>query len=277
MIPVAARRESRAQARAAVAPLPRLRRRDARLAAFLPSARSVAAGVALLALGIGGYATARSTSVFAVRELRVQGATPALARQIRATLAPLTGESLLGLDGDRLVGRLEAIPHVRSAGYDRAFPHTLVVTVDRELPVAVLRRGAESWLVSDRGRALQRIPRGTHPRLPGVWVPRRVPVAAGGIVPAPVALAGIRAAGGMEPGSLPSPVRTIRTGERELTLLLASGLEVRLGDESELQLKLAVAARIIPSLPRPAMGGPHYLDVGVPERAVAGRNPQVEG
>lgn len=242
---------------------------------FLPSYRSLALGLTLLVLAGAGYGAARATSVFAIRELRVEGATPALAREVRAALAPLSGQSLLALDGDLVVARLEAIPEVRSASYDRSFPHGLDVSVERELPVAVLRRGAESWLVSDRGRPLRPIPRGAHPRLPRLWVPKSVTVARGRIVAAPHALRGAAAAAALAPGGLPSPVRTIRVGEQELTFQLASGLELRLGNGQELQLKLAVAAQIVPGLQSPSAGGPAYLDVEVPERAVSG-NPQVE-
>jgi hypothetical protein len=60
-----------------------------------------------------------------------------------------------------------------------------------------------------------------------------------------------------------------------LTFLLASGLELRLGDLQAVRLKLAVASRILPGLL--ARGGYAYLDVSVPERPVAGLNPQPEG
>jgi len=274
---VAATRNSRAQTRAAVVAFPGTRGRRVRLGAVLPSARSLAAGICLVALALGAYAAARSTSVFAIREVRVEGATPALARDVRAVLAPLAGESLLALDRGALVERLEAIPAVRSATYDRAFPHTLVVSVERELAAAVLRRGAESWLVSTRGRILGRVGRGAHPRLARVWVPKDVHVAPGVLVAAPDALRGVRAAAVTARAAFPARVRTIRTGGGELTFLLGSGVELRLGDDRDLELKLAVAAQILPTLPPPATGGPQYLDVGVPERPVAGRNPQVEG
>jgi hypothetical protein len=60
----------------------------------------------------------------------------------------------------------------------------------------------------------------------------------------------------------------VRVRERDLTLLLASGLELRLGELRAVPLKLAVAERILPGLL--AAGGSAYLDVGVPERPVAG-------
>lgn len=267
------------QARAAVAPFrgTRGRARLPQLSALLPSAASVAAGLSLLALALGGYAVARETTAFALREVRVEGATPALAREVREALAPLVGESLLSLEESRVLKRVEAIPHVRAAVYDRAFPHALAVTVERELPAAVLRRGARSWLVSDRGRVIEPVGRGAHPRLPRVWVPKATAVEPGAIVPARSAVRGAAVAAALPASGLRAHVRTIEAGEADLVLRLASGLRVRLGDDGGLELKLAVAARILPLLAPPASGGHDYLDVSVPERPVGGRNPQVEG
>jgi cell division protein FtsQ len=274
---VAATQKSRAQARAVVVPFPGGRGRRARTAAFIPTAASVAAGIALFALALGGYVAARASSAFAIEELRVEGAPPALAREIRSVLSPLAGESLLALDRRELVARLEAIPHVRRAGYDRAFPHTLVVTVERELPVAVLRRGPESFLVSDRGRVLQRVARGAHPRLPRVWIPTRVDAPPGAVLADADAVRGVRAVARLPRDGSRLRVRAVEARPHELSFVLASGIELRLGNEQELDLKLAVAERVVPTLTPPAAGGPQYLDLSVPERAVAGRNPQVEG
>ena len=165
---MASNRRGTSRTRAAVVALP-VRGPVGRVGALLPSGRSVAVGLGLVALAVGTYSLARSTSAFAVEEIRVEGTTPAVARQVRAALERDVGTSLLALDRD-LVARLEALPDVRTAVYDRAFPHTLVVRVERELPAAVLRRGHESWLVSERGRVLRSLPRGRHPRLPRVWV-----------------------------------------------------------------------------------------------------------
>jgi hypothetical protein len=75
---------------------------------------------------------------------------------------------------------------------------------------------------------------------------------------------------------LPIPIRSVRLVDREASITLASGVEVMLGSPSELPLKLAVVARILPLAP-----DVRYLDVSVPERAVATDsipvNPQVDG
>jgi hypothetical protein len=42
-------------------------------------------------------------------------------------------------------------------------------------------------------------------------------------------------------------------------------------------LKIAIARGILPALALPGRGGPDYLDITVPERPVAGRNPRPSG
>jgi cell division septal protein FtsQ len=233
-------------------------RRSGRLGSFLPSARSLSVGIALVVFAAGAYALARGTSLFALETVRITGGTPAIARQVRDVLDRDRGSSLLALDAG-LLGRVEALPEVRSASYDRAFPHTLVVTVRRELPAAVLRRGGDSWLLSERGRVLRPLPRAAHPRLPRVW-------AVDGPLPT---------AGDLLVQGFPVRVRSVAL-ERGLGLLvLDGGLELRLGEPTDLAAKLAVAAAVLPELERPADGGPDYLDVSLPERPVSGANPQL--
>ena len=271
---MASNRRGTSRARAAVVALP-VRRPAGRVGALLPSARSVAVGLGLIALAAGTYALARSTTAFAVEEIRVEGTTPAVARQVRAALEQDVGTSLLALDPD-LVPRLEALPDVRTAVYDRAFPHTLIVRIERELPAAVLRRGRESWLVSERGRVLRSLPRGRHPRLPRVWIPGGRPLERGQLLRQPAVAQAMLVVRGL-PDDFPVPVRSVAVRNGTALLVLAGGLEVRLGAPRDVPLKLAVTAVILPSVERRAEGGPDYLDVSVPERAVSGLNPQVGG
>jgi cell division protein FtsQ len=251
-------------------PFPRRARAEAYLARVLPSGRSVAAGLALLALAAGFYALARTTSVFGIERVDVRGAPPAVAAQVRAALAPLEGHSLVALDGASVLRRVEAVPEVASASYDRAFPHTLVVRVEPERPVAVLRRGAASWLLSARGRVLRKMPTGSRAALPRIWLSKEVEVAAGALPASREAVRAARALGWLALSGLGVRVRTVRAGREELTFVLVSGLELRLGDERDLALKLAVAGRVLPLLPHPAPPERTYLDVSVPERPVAG-------
>lgn len=266
-------RRRRAQAepppvRAAVAPIPQAALSRIKRAA--PSARSVVIGIGLLAAAIGGYAVLRTSSAFAVRHIEVRGASPAVAAEVRRSLAPLRGHSLLGLDGGALVRRVDDLSTVEWATYDRAFPHTLRLTVAPELPVAVLHRGTETWLLSRRGRVIARIPVGTHTGLARIWVPRRAPVAVGAVVSSDDALVVARALA--LTGPLPVRIATAALAHGQLTLQLRSGLELRLGEPTDVRLKLAIVRRALRQLP----AGSTYLDVSLPGRPVAGSdNPQV--
>jgi cell division protein FtsQ len=265
---VAVRRSSSPRARTAVLAFPG-GRGAVRLSSILPSARALAAAVLLAGIGGGAYAAARATWLFEIEAVEVRGASPTTAREVRAALAPLLGQSLLGLDGGALVDRVEAIPEVAGADYDRAFPHTLVVAVREEVPAAVLRSGARAWLVAASGRVLRLLAADEPASLPRVWVSKREAVAPGRPVRDHVA-AGAVAAVAHIPDGFPARVRDVRTRPDELTFKLASGLELRLGDASEVELKLVIAGRILRALAAPADGGPAYLDVSVVERPVAG-------
>ena len=246
------------------APPRRRARRESAIRSRWLSLRVLAAfALPLLVLG-GGYAAARDTSVFAIRSIEVRGASPAVAAQVRTALAPLLGRHLVGLDGGAVEQRVEQLPWVARASYDRAFPHTLRVTVVSERPVAVLRRGGQAWLVSTRGRVLAAVRADTHGALPRLWLGRNAVVRPGGF------LADSR--GGLAARSLalaagfPYRIRTASSLPGSLTFVLGSGLELRLGDPADLRLKLAVARRVMHQLP----AGATYIDLALPSRPVAG-------
>jgi len=234
---------------------------------FLPSGRSILVGLTLAALAGGAYAAARQSSMLAVSRIEVAGGTPELRAQVRHELAELRGTSLLALDGAALERRVDSIPAVVSARYDRAFPHTLRLTVVPEVPVAVLHRGAETWLLSARGRVVKRIQPRTRPFLPRVWVPRATTVAVGDFVdPEGAGLAARSVALALR---FPARIATAAVVHGELVLRLRTGLELRLGRPADVRLKLAIARRALRSIP----AGMAYLDVSVPGRPVAGSQP----
>jgi cell division protein FtsQ len=263
------------RARSVVVPFPGLDTDErAAVARVIPSGRSLLVAFAALAAGLAALLLARETSLFAVERVDVRGAPPGVTRQVEKALADVRGESLLSLDAVRLRTVLEALPTVRAASLDRAFPHRLVVDVVPEQAVAVVRQGASAWLVSDRGRVMAGVARRSRSALPRIWVPRTVPLEAGSVATgelrtAVIAVAPLRAL------RFPGHVAAVASTGRELTMRLRGGLLVQLGEPGDVRLKLAVAARILPLLePETA-----YLDVSVPERPVAGTtlDSKVEG
>jgi cell division protein FtsQ len=231
---------------------------------FVPTRRSLAVGLGIVVFASFGYLLARETSLFAIDRIEVDGASPRVAGQVRQALATLVGRPLVGLNGSEVLQKVDALPTVVSATYDRGFPHTLRITVVPEHPVAVLRNGVNSWLVSARGRVMERLPLRAAPSLPRVWVPAHMDEPVGSTLNRIPARVAVRAAG--LAGTFASRIATATYADRTLVFHLRSGVEILLGTASDVKLKVAVAARALAELP----SGSTYLDVSLPGRAVSG-------
>jgi cell division protein FtsQ len=233
-------------------------------ARLVPTRRALAIGLGVLLLGLAAYLFARETSLFAISRIEVEGGSPQLAGQVRKSLAPLVGRSLVGLDGSALVRRVDALPTVVSSSYDRAFPHTLRISIVPERPAAVLRRGPRGWLLSARGRVIQPLSSVADPKLPRIWVSARTPVRIGAKLAAPEAGVPARAVG--LAGTLAARVATASLTDGAVVFHLRSGLQLVLGGAADIRLKVAVAKRALAVLP----AGSTFLDVSVPGRPVSG-------
>ncbi|HST15689.1 MAG TPA: FtsQ-type POTRA domain-containing protein [Gaiellaceae bacterium] len=242
-----------------------------------PSARSLVVGIVLALLAVGAYLGARNTSVFAVQTLDVRGGDAELRQQVRDALAGELGTSLLRVSSGVVASDVDPIPGVRSFTVDRAFPHTLRVTVKREVPVLVVRQvpGDAAFLVAASGRVIRTLPHSRLSHLPRLWVTKQVDVQVGAALPSQLSAAA-KALAPLRGAALPGGVSTVSVGKDELTLTLGGGLQVRLGDAGDLRLKLAIARRILGQTGA-AAGGTGYLDVSVPLRPVLSTVPQVEG
>jgi cell division protein FtsQ len=264
----------RTRSASVVVPFPRAAPGDRlELGPLVPSGRSLLLAFAVLGAVLLALVVARETSLFAVREISVSGASPGLASQVRKTLSDRAGTSLFGLDVGSARLAVDALPAVASASFDRAYPHTLRVTIVPERPVAVARQGATAYLVSERGRVVARVDRKAAPELARIWVARDVRLDPGAFVGGDL-LTAVGAVAPLAGTRFPTRVVSVTTADG-LTLRLRSGLELRLGDTKDVDLKLAVAARVLRALP----AGSGYLDVSVPDRPVAGPaslDPQVE-
>lgn len=255
-------------------PLPTRARTRRESERWLPSWRSIAVTLAIVALVLGGYAVARWTPVFAIRSVEIEGASSDVERRVRAALRPLRTTNLVEFDAERARQLVTAVPYVASVRFDRAFPDTLRVFVTPERPVAVLRRGRDAWIASARARVLATLKEGDPPALPRVWLPPTSEPIVGAVL-SDTAAAAVRALGPMSRVRLPVAIRSARMDNGELTVVLTSGVVVLLGDPYELRLKLSVVARVLP-----LAGDAKAIDASVPDRVVAGHrvviNPQVE-
>jgi cell division protein FtsQ len=235
------------------------------LVRFVPSGRSLLVSLAVLVAAGIAYWTAYSTSVFAVERVDVRGAPPDVSRQVKKATRDLLGTSLVAVDADAVEGILRSLPTVAGVSVDRAFPHTLVVRVAPERPVAVVRRGRSSWLATGAGKIIRPIETGTQRTLPRLWLAKGTSIRLGGSVPAGW-LPATRALAEAHSVGLGSRVKGIRPAGDELTLVLRRGIEIRLGRATEVGLKLTVAAKVLALVD----SGTSYVDVSVPQRPVAG-------
>ena len=232
--------------------------------------------VAVVALAGLAYLAARETPLFALRDVEVSGAPRGLEKEVRRAAAPFVGESLVVLDRDALRRSLEALPAVRSLRIDRAFPHSLRIAVVPERPLAVLRRDGQAWLVSERGRVLRSVDARAPASRPRVRADEGVAVEVGESVtagPVLAALATLRRV----PADFPVAIRSARAEDDSVVLVLAGETELRLGERTQVALKLEVAARVLGTLPPGERSDLAYLDVTVPERPVAADKSQVSG
>lgn len=234
------------------------------LAGFAPTRRSLVLGLAVLAVALGGYLIARTSSLFGIDRIEVRGGSRQVARQVHGALASLVGKPLVGLDGSAVLQKVDALPSVVSASYDRDFPHTLRITVVPERPAAVLRRGPDSWLVSTRGRVMESLPATALPSLPRIWVSTHTAVRTGAELTAAGAATAAHAAGLAE--AFGARVASVTYTNGSLAFHLRSGVELLLGDGGDIKLKVAVASRLLAMLP----SGSSYLDVSIPGRPVSG-------
>lgn len=245
------------------------------LARVLPSGKSLLVGFAIIVAAVGAYAGARWTSLFAVHHVQVQGAPPSVAARVETALKePLRGDSLLSVGQADVDRALAGLPDVQAIGFDRAFPQTLRVMVVAERPVAVLRRGADAWLVSERGRVLRALPGARPSGLPRIWVAELAPPRDGVVLKDDSAVQPALALGavmGDDPQFLKKIEHAVHRGTG-IDLLLENGVELRLGPPHDFALKVAVAQEVLEAVPGAAGG---YVDVSVPARPVAQIEPQL--
>lgn len=255
----------RTRAASVVVPFPRSESGDRLdLARLVPSGRSLLVVLGLLAAVLLVYRGAYLPAVFGVQRVDVRGAPPYVAREVEVATKHVVGTSLVALDADAVEGTLRALPSVAGVSVDRAFPHTLVVKIAAERPVAVVRRGTVSWLAAGSGKVIREIETGSNLELPRLWLTRGVGVRVGGTLPAGL-IPATRALAAAQEARLPRRVKAVRSTGEELTLVLRRGPEIRLGEPADLLLKIAVAATVYPLLER----GTAYVDVSVPERPVS--------
>jgi hypothetical protein len=228
----------------------------------------------LLVVALGstfGYRALRNSSLFAMHDVVVTGASPALTAQVEAAVRSSVGShSLLALSSSEVARDVTAgVPGVHATKVDRDFPSTLRVTIVPEHAVAVAVSGHDRVIVSATGRVLATIGRRSRPPnlphlgLPGHGVPRP-----GTQISNPALLAQLAAVAAI-PSHFGAPVGWVREDpDAGLELELHwPHLVIRLGPAVDLHQKLRAAALVMRAYPTiEARSLLNYVDVSAPAR-----------
>jgi len=219
-----------------------------------------------------GYWVLENSSVFAASQVAVTGATPRVDGLVRAAVAhDVAGKSLLRVDASSLAARIEAIPDVKSASVDRAFPHTVAVSIVMERPAALVRAGKASYVVSVDGRVL-RAAKTAGAAMPRLVLPPASQPAAGRTVDTAEMRSALHVLA-VAPHRFPAGIARLRkvvASPGGVVAVFGHGLQVRLGTAGALDVKLHVAARVLVRMGDSIRRSVAYVDVSAPARPAIG-------
>lgn len=224
--------------------------------------RRLIAPALIAALLLAGYwLWLRDSSLVAVEQVEVEGATTDRGEITVALEAVATEMTTLNVDEEQLVRAVSAFPTVASIAIDSQIPHRLTITVTERLPVAVVKVGGEPVGVSADGLLL-----------PGAEVQgKRLPLLeaearADRLGPEGADQAAIL---GAAPVELRQRIEASAYDSQRggVVLDLEGAPEARFGDGADAAAKWRALAAVLLA---PDVGSPAYVDVSVPGRPVTG-------
>jgi cell division protein FtsQ len=242
----------RAVARTRPRPRSRARRR--------PPARLFGALLALTVLLAGGWLWFRQSSLVAVRDVTIAGATGPQSAAIEGALRDAAHDmTTLRVRPEALRTAVEPYPIVKGVEAEPEFPHGLRIVVHQYEPVGALVAAGTRIAVAADGTVLRDTPTAG---LPLVTV---AGITAGAHVEgrAATAVAVLAAA----PAALRARVARLHTGPKGWTAPLTDGPVLYLGDPGRMAAKWIAAARVLED---PDAAGATYIDLRIPERPAAG-------
>ena len=227
--------------------------------------RIAVAALLVCGLLIGGFLLVRDSSLFAVRNVTVNGATgPSAPRMAAALEAAARGMTTLHLDRGTLRRSLSTFPQVRDIRATRVGRNGLRVQVIEYVPVGAVSYGGRRVPVAGDGTLLRGVPAAaglaTIP-VRSLAAGRRLEDRAGAI-----ALRTVDAA----PPALRARIAQAAAGARGATASLRDGPQIYFGAPERLGAKWAAAIAVLAD---EGSRGARYIDVRTPERPAAGGFP----
>lgn len=195
-----------------------------------------------------------------VDHVQVVGASHSGAARVMSVAGIERGEPLVRVDASAVARRVEELPWVDDARVVRRWPGTVRIEVSEYEPTAFVRRSGSVALLGDDGRVLGDVASPPAGVLEIVGV-RRLPEV--GEMLSPPDVAGLTAT---LPVALADRLSSVDVAHG-VTLRVADGPEIRLGDLDDLRAKAAAALAVLERLgEEPA----EYVDVSVPSAPVVG-------
>jgi cell division protein FtsQ len=221
--------------------------------------RLLVVGIAIAVLLAAAYGVSRSP-LLAVDTLRVRGTSHLTTRQLLDAAGVHEGDAMVWIDTSAAVEGMEALPYVRDARLEREWPDTVRITVHELKPSAWVDAPAGTALVDRTGRVVEDV---TSP-------PPGLPQLLGASAPPPGAtidLVGAARVAGALTGLAAAGTTSVETTDHGIVLHLATGSEIRMGEATQIGVKLRAALAVFDAA-RDAP--PAYVDVSVPTNPVAG-------
>lgn len=218
-------------------------------------------GIAAVPALLGAAYLLVDSAMLDVDRVQVIGASQSTPAEVAAMTGIENGEPMVRIDAAAAARRAEALPWVESARVVRRWPGTVRIEVTEYLPAAFVRRSSSTVaLVAPDGRVLGDTETAPGGLLEIVGV-RRLPEI--GATLSPPGVAGLASE---LPAALVGRVARVDLSQG-VTLHLADGPQIRLGDVDDLGAKSAAVLAVLELLgEEPA----EYVDVRVPSAPVVG-------
>jgi len=223
--------------------------------------RAIAIAIVLVAIIAGYYLWLRDSSVVAVEDVKVEGATVNQEQLAAALESAAHGMTTLHVDDDELRRAVQGFPTVATIKVDASLLHSLTITVTERLPVAQVRVGGEAVAVAGDGYLLPGVP------VAGEGLPVVEASAEGGRLNAEGSA--VTSILGATPAELRDRIVSA-AWEPELDSVVVEiegAPELRFGDGERAEDKWVAVVAV---LSKDDLGSPAYLDVSVPERVPTG-------
>jgi cell division protein FtsQ len=217
--------------------------------------------VALALLG-GGWLWFRDSSLVAVHQVSVTGASGADAGKIRRALtAAARNMTTLDVSMSELRTAVAPYPDVKDVRASTQFPHGIRIHVIEEIPVAAVVVAGRAIAVAGDGTLLNdAVGTSALPRIP-------LAVAPGGTRLTGAARGAVSLLAAAPYQMLPRLVQVTTTTRHGLTAEIRNGPSIYFGDSQRLRAKWTAAVAVLAD---PTSAGAVYIDVSDPERPAAG-------